>query len=346
MKGINGEDIVILEDVTPVNSYQNTIKKAEQNKIFEKPVDEEFKRVVYVSMLHQYPPIKVFDMEEYQTTHGLYGFRPKQDGLELEYIDNGYNEVLITSLNYIIEVIKTTYFRISEDLFSLFGVDSEDSSVRRTYGVNESMKTFLFLLRDALTYYSSFDGRILTTRIEWLKNEGTAAYYNNQNLQGMCQFKFVPNFVQWLRCEEGIDHTRIILPFKTIVSQEALPNYANSSRFAQNATSQTFYSYLNFGNLNYVCEYPFIYSLDPDGRFSEASAVFELKNPSMFIKVLALYIAKYVKRNLEVIQLPGTLVSYNFDTVISDLQDEVDNYRKIGQAIHISNMWNPYSKSK
>ena len=344
MKGVNGEDIIIIEDVTPANSYRSTVKKLEQNKKEEKPVNEEFNKEVYVSLLHGYPPIKVFDMEEYQLANGMYGFRPKIDGFELEYIDNGYNEVFVTPINYLIDAVRTTYFRISEDLFSLLGVDNEDSSVKRIYGCNETRKTFLFLLRDALTEYTSFDGRILETRIEWLQSHGQKQYSNLTSNYGLYEYKFVPNFVEWLQCK--IDHTRIILPFKTIVGEEALPNYMDSAKFAQNATTQLYYTRLSVGTVSYVCEYPFLYSIGPDGNFSEASAIFELKDPKTFEKVLALTIAKYVKRNLEVIQLPGTLVNYNFDNIISDLDQELGERKRWGQAIHYSNQWNQYNKTK
>lgn len=344
MKGVNGEDIVIIEDVTPVNSYHSTVKKLEQNKIEEKPVNEEFNKEVYVSLLHGYPPIKVFDMEEYQLANGMYGFKPQIDGLELKYIDNGYNNVFVTPISYLIDSVRTTYFRISEDLFSLFGVDNEDSSTRRIYGCNESRKTFLYLLREALTEYTSFDGRILETRIEWLHHLGQEQYSNLTTNYSLYKYRFEPNFVQWLRCE--IDHTRIILPFKTIVGEEALPNYMDSAKFVQNASSQLYYTRLSTGTVSYVCEYPFIYSIGPDGNFSEASAIFELKDPRIFEKVLALTIAKYVKRNLEVIQLPGTLVNYNFDNIISELNEDLEQKKRMLLAVHYSNQWNQYNKTK
>ena len=344
MKGINGEEIVIVEDVTPVNSYHSTVKKLEQNKIEEKPVNKEFNKEVYVSLLHGYPPIKVFDMEEYQLANGMYGFKPQIDGLELKYIDNGYNNVFVTPINYLIDVVRTTYFRISEDLFSLFGVDNEDSTARRIYGCNESQKTFLFLLRDALTEYTSFDGRILETRIEWLHHLGQEQYSNLTTNYSLYKYRFEPNFIQWLRCE--IDHTKIILPFKTIVGEEALPNYMDSAKFVQNASSQLYYTRLATGTVSYVCEYPFLYSIGPDGNFSEASAIFELKDPRIFEKVLALTIAKYVKRNLEVIQLPGTLVNYNFDSIISEINEDLEQKKRLLLAVHYSNQWNQYNKTK
>lgn len=344
MKGVNGEDIVIIEDVTPANSYHSTIKQPQQNEIEEKPINQEFKREVYISLLHNYPPIKIFDMEEYQLKNGLYAFKPQIDGFELEYINNEYNNVLVTPINYLIDAVRTIYFRISEDLFSLFGVDNEDSTTRRIYGCNESRKTFLFLLRDALIEYASFDGRILETRIEWLMKLGIEQYSNLGSQYSLYKYKFEPNFVQWLQCQ--IPHTEIILPFKSIVNQRLIPNYIESARFVQNATTQLFYSSLTSGVVSYVCEYPLIYSLGPDGNFSEASAVFELIDPKTFEKVLALKIAQYVKRNLEVIQLPGTLVNYNFDSIITELDQELSDRKKLGLAVHYSNMWNPIGHAK
>lgn len=344
MKGINGQDIVIVEDVTPVNSYHSIIKQPEQNQIEEKPVNEEFNKEVYVSLLHNYSPIKIFDMKEYQLRNGLYGFKPEIDGFELKYIDNGYNEVLVTPINYLIDAVRTIYFRISEDLFSLFGVDNEDSTARRVYGCSESRKTFLYLLREALIEYTNFDGRILETKIEWLHRLGVEQYSNLGSQHSFYKYKFEPNFIQWLRCE--IEHTQIILPFKAIVDQRLMPNYVDTAKFIQNVTSQLYYTSLTSGIVSYICEYPFIYSLTPDGNFSEASAIFELKDPKTFEKVLALTIARYVKRNLEVIQLPGTLVNYNFDAVISELDQEISERKKLGLAVHYSNMWNPITHSK
>lgn len=344
MKGINGEDIVVIEDVTPVNSYHATVKKKEQNKVEEKLVEKEFNKEVYVSLLHNYPPIKIFDMEEYQLANGLYGFKPQIDGLELKYIDNGYNEVFVTPINTLIDNIRTIYFRIAEDLFALFGVDKEDSSARRIYGCNESTKTFILLLREALSEYSSFDGRILETRIEWLRPLGHEQFTNLSGQFSLHKYKFEPNFIRWLRCE--IDHTKIILPYKTIVAEEAAPNFMDTSKFVQHAASQLYYTRLSAGVVSYICEYPFIYSIAPDGKFSEASAIFELKDPRIFEKVLALTIAKYVKRNLDMIQLPGNLVNYNFDAVISELDQDIGDHKRLSYAIHITNQWNQYNKTK
>ena len=342
MKGLNNEEIIV-EDLTPIE--ENDIKQPDQDVIVDEEPEENFNKQVFASMMHAYPPLKIFDLKEIEVGQNSY-FIPKLETNELEFVDNRYCDVSIVTFNTLIDNIKSLYFRISEDLFSLLDVDYEDNTMQRDYGCKSSRKTFILLLKDALIEYTKADSRILETRMEWLKSLGTVQYTHNSANYTMYKFKFIPNWIEWIRGLSNIKEEEVILPFKRIINVEAVPNFGNDSNYAQNSSTQTFYSYRNVGVVSYICEYPFIYSITPEGNFSNSSAVFEVRRPKLLELILAKKIAMHIKRNVNMIQLPGTLVNYNFDDLIQELNDMIQPYSRLSYAESISNYWNRDSRNK
>ena len=345
MTGINNEEIKEEEiiDLTPKTRIQYD-RKPEQDIIQEKQPLEKHNKCVYVSMQPMYPPIKVFDMKEYEAD-GRNIFVP-YDFMPF-YIDSRYRDVSVITFDFLISNVMTLYFRLSNDLFTLLGPDHRDETMLRTYGVNHSRATFLILLRDALTEYANIDGKTLYTQYSWLQYLGIADFVNDSSMKNLYKYRFIPNWVEWMRGDADITEEKVILPFRIVHNIESYLAYDNSARFAQDAGSQTFYSYKR-GNAicSYICDYPFMYSVNAEGNFTESSAIYELKDPKLFEMIFAKTIATYVKRNLEMIQLPGNLVNFNFDNLIQELNTRLEGEYQLAKAESVSQFWNPYNQTK
>lgn len=348
MNDINNKSIlegVEIKDLTPQSEEILTANlKPYQDKIEEKPVEKVFNPVVYVSMQHEYPPIKVLDMTT-DIYEGAEVFVPTE--FLHDYKDSRYRGTSLLSFNYLIDNLTTLYFKMSGDLFSLLGPDNADETAMRIYGVQGSRKTFLVLLREALAEYANIDGKTLYTSLEWLEDLGIESDTTRSSLNCLRKYRFKPNWIEWMRGNPAITEDRVILPFRIVKQAESYMGFNNSTRFAQNASSQTFYTYLTgISVCSYICDYPFIYSMDANGNFVDASAIFELKDPKFFELIFARVIAYYVKRNLDLIQLPGNVVSFNFDNLIQELNDKIQGYSEIAIAESVANFWNPYNATK
>ena len=344
--GLDGQEQEII-DLTPkqkqpIITYD---RKPYQDNIQDKPPEEPYTPVVYASMQHSYPPIKILDMKvDFLGDQPIYVPKDYQP----DYIDSRYRGTSLISINYLISQLVSLYFRNSGDLFSLLGPDKRDETAMRMYGTHSSRKTFIVLLREALHEYAGIDHKVLYTRVDWLEKEGVVHDTNRAATKSFYKYRFNPNWVDWIRGHSGITEDRVLLPFVFVIEeQSSYYSYSNSARFAQSAANQTFYSYLNGTSvISYICEYPFLYSIGPDGNFTDASAIFELKDPKFFELIMARTIAMYVKRSLDVIQLPGNVVNFNFDTLIQELNDKIAGYTDIVLAESISGAWNPYNQTK
>lgn len=343
MKSLDGNKEVELKDVTPV------IRQPEQDNVKDNVIQGYKNHVVYVSMQHLYPPIKVFDLFEFESNHFGQVYTPYDSFEKIEdlYINNRYRDVVLLRFNDLIDALRTKYFRISEDLFSLFGPDYEDETSLRNYGVKASRRTFIYLLREALEEYSNCDGKVLYTRFSWLKSEGSSYETNHSSGRNLMKYKFIPNWVDWMRGVSDITEERVILPFRLILDQQLYNFLGNNQRFAQNYAAQTFYSYYAGDALcSYVSEYPFIYSIDSTGNFTDASAIFELNDPFLFELIFARVIARYIKRNLDIIQLPGNVVSFNLDNLLQELSERIDPKVEDAFAAYIAGQWNAMNNTK
>lgn len=339
------KDLNNLNKEVEIKQATPKIRQPEQDNIVEEPVKELPNQVVYVSMQHMYPPIEVFNLKEFNSNFGPV-FTPTDsfEGVEKLYINNRYRDVVLLRFNELINIMKSKYFKITEDLFSLLGPDKSVETSLREYEIKSSRKTFLYLLREALREYTDCDGKILYTRFDWLEYQGPVHVGNHSSALNLHKYRFVPNWVDWMRGDASITEEKVILPFTLITEQSAFQFYAQSHRFSQNVATQTFYSRQYGASIcEYVAEYPFIYSFDVNGDFTDASAIFELKDTYLFELIFARVIARFIKRNLDIIQLPGNIVSFNLDNLIQELNERIEPRVADCISAFLSGQWNSYN---
>lgn len=342
--GLDGQEKEVI-DLTPKTDITfDYDRKPYQNIIEEEPPKEIYKPIVYASMQHSYPPVKIFDMNEVEINDSSY-FLPKL--YQPDFFDSRYRGTSLISFNFLIDELTTLYFRNVGNVLTLLGPDKKDETALRIYGTHSSRKTFIVLLREALHEYAGIDTKVLYTKIGWLKNEGMIPDNNKGPMKTLRKYRFVPNWIDWITGSSDITEDKVILPFIAIYDQQTAMYFHNSSRFEQSAVNQTFYTYLTGESvIGYACEYPFLYSIGPDGEFTDASAIFELKDPKFFEMVFARVIANYVKRSLDMIQLPGNVANFNFDNMIQELNDKIQGYTNIAAAETVSGFWNAHNPTK